>query len=215
MRAAELDPETVRVDRRLASALLSALKHYGSLDELMNNTADLIVWREFPANPTHETRIAFQLDKSRTIRVNYRTARTKAGHELILLENSFWKSGSLGRINPSLYSFTLIDGEVHLHFFQEAYPDSPHFRFTDSSPILLGLLEGDREIPHVALLYGPHGSGHFVRLMVFSVKLEEQVWTGKTITELSGVGDYSYHEGASLFSYSLHLSIRDFMEDNE
>ncbi len=197
-----LDSEIRHADRKTAQLALKVL-----VDAERNQLPPTfgegkIVWREFPHNVTDDERVNFQLTSTTSIVINYRRVVVRTNVVVYFCENSFHNPRKYGgRINPSMYVVQITGTHPSLLFFREPYSGPGCQRSGGLSPSFLGTIDKGNEMPQVALLYGPSGSGRFASIYVFTFASATGVWEPERVLEMVGVGSYDYDEKGQVLIY--------------
>lgn len=197
-----LDSEIRQADKKTAQLALKVLVG-AERNQLPPTLGEgKIVWREFPHNVTDDERVNFQLTSTTNIVINYRRVVVRTNLVVGFCENSFHNPRRFGgRINPSMYVVQITGTHPSLLFFREPYSGTVCQRFFGLSPSFLGTIDKGNEMPQVAVLYGPSGSGRFASIYVFTFAGATGAWEPERVLEMIGVGSYDYDEKRQVLIY--------------
>ena len=198
-----LDGRITSLDKKLARKvqLFSCQNALG--ESSVSQTSPIVAFREFPRDVSNDTRDQFNAERSKKVLVNYRSFAMASNTLLYACENSFWNERPYeGRINPSLYVFVVGGKEDKVWHLPEPYAGSVRLRFAETSPCFLGFIpEKIGGFPQIAVLYGPAGSGHFGKVVVFSHHGQSDSWSSRNVLEFSGSHRFAYDEEVAIFRY--------------
>ncbi|MFH1147513.1 MAG: hypothetical protein V1736_07380 [Pseudomonadota bacterium] len=203
-----IEKAVVSLDEDIQAAIAGLFEHR-NFETIKSLTKNVFKWCEWPLNITLNKRA--RMDESdKAIRIIYRNWKNKAGTELYLLANSFLNTYLNGRIEANLYSITLVDGKAKLSQFDPVLPEKT-ISFFGNPVCFLGFLESQsNNLPRIAVLYGPDGSGAFVDIYIYSYNKETNRWGAKKLwTRMSGVRDFAYDEEKAELQYTTTKLLKD------
>jgi len=192
--------DTVTIlDNQIRETIRELFEQQQNFEEIKALTKEVFTWSEWPANITMTDRISMIKDKEEKIRINYHYYKPRIGTDIYLLNNSFLGEKGFSRVEPGMYTIMITNKKVTLSDFAESYPISLTGLY--SPPCFLGFTHREGNIPKALVLYGPHGSGAFMKIYLYSYHETENVWKPEVVHERPAVRDYSYDEEKAEFKY--------------
>lgn len=192
--AQALHPEFEVLDRKLIQKLRALFQAQQRFKDVQKVTGGAIEWREWPTNIDHAARVEFQLDKKKMLQVNYRHHRLTDGADMYFLANSFWNTGHRGRVNSSMYIIIVREGEAFIEILPALGPRDLFAIQPELPPCFLGFVNSRTSRPSIAFLEGPHGSGGFAKVNLYSYDDEKRAWASRCVAEYDGAGGFNYDE---------------------